>query len=178
MKVKGLYIISLIYAAFVYKSFGAPATIDNHIKVDQFGYRCNDQKIAVISNPKTGYNSGSPFTPGTTTYQVKRWSDDVTVYSGTITQWNGGATDTESGDAAWWFDFSSLTTPGNYYIYDATKNVGSYEFEIDDQVYATVLMQCMRMFFYQRCGLNLTAANAGTGWAHTACHLGTQQDLD
>ena len=46
-----------------------PATIDNHIKVDQFGYRCNDQKIAVVSNPQTGFNSGSPFSPSTAANQ-------------------------------------------------------------------------------------------------------------
>ena len=178
MRVKLDYILSILYSTIAISAYCAPTTIDNHIKVDQFGYRCNDQKIAVISNPKTGYNSSSPFIPGTTTYQVKRWSDDVTVFSGTITQWNGGATDTQSGDAVWWFDFSSLTTPGSYYVYDATKNVGSYEFDINDQVYATVLMQCVRMYFYQRCGLTLTAANAGTGWAHTACHVATQQDKD
>ncbi|MFL5729063.1 MAG: glycoside hydrolase family 9 protein [Cytophagaceae bacterium] len=156
----------------------APGTIDAHIKVDQFGYRCNDQKIAVISNPVTGYNSGSPFTPGTMTYVIKRWSDDVTVFTGTLTAWNGGAAHTQSGDKAWWFDFSGLTTAGSYYVYDATKNVGSYKFDIDDQVYANVLMHSVRSYYYQRCGTALLAANAGAGWPHAACHLGALQDTD
>jgi len=178
MEVKNLYFPFFLYFILVIHALGAPSTIDNHIKVDQFGYQCSAQKIAVISNPQTGYNSDSPFTPGTTTYQVKQWSNDATVFTGTITQWNGGATDPQSGDAVWWFDFSALTTPGSYYIYDSGKNIGSYEFKINDQVYAQVLMASVRMYFYQRCGINLTAANAGTGWAHTACHEGTQQDLD
>ena len=178
MKVKKLCFLPFVYFAFLISCNAAPATVDNHIKVDQFGYPCSAQKIAVISNPKTGYNSSFPFTPGTTTYQVKRYSDDVTVFTGTITQWNGGATDPQSGDAVWWFDFSALNTPGSYYIYDSGKNVGSYQFDINDQVYATVLMQSVRMYFYQRCGINLSATNAGTGWAHTACHVGKHQDLD
>jgi endoglucanase len=159
----------------------APVTVDSHIKVDQFGYRCTDQKIAVISNPQTGYNSGSPFTPGTTTnYQIKRWSDDLTVFSGALTVWNGGATDTQSGDKAWWFDFSALTTAGTYYVFDPVKNVGSYQFDIDDQVYANSLKHSMRMYYYQRCGMAISTPSAAAGWTHTACHIGSglQQDTD
>jgi endoglucanase len=169
---------SILFLIQVSVARAAPGTIDAHIKVDQFGYRCNDQKIAVISNPITGYNSGSPFTPGTMTYVIKRWSDDVTVFSGTLTVWNAGTTDAQSGDKAWWFDFSGLTTAGSYYIYDATKNVGSYKFDIDDQVYTNVLMHSVRSFYYQRCGTALLTANAGAGWPHTACHLGALQDTD
>jgi len=106
-------------------SFAAPPVTDNHIKIDQFGYRTTDKKIAVISNPISGYNNNSPFTPGTN-YQIKRWSDDAVVYSGTITAWNAGGTQSQSGDKVWWFDFSSFTAPGSYYVFDVVRNVGSY----------------------------------------------------
>ncbi len=167
-----LAIVSIVKAA--------PSTIDNHIKIDQFGYRCSDQKIAVISNPQTGYNSGSPFTPGTAAnqYQVRRWSDDFVAFTGTIVSWNGGATHTQSGDKIWWFDFSAFNTPGTYYLYDLANNVGSYKFDINDQVYLDVLKQTVRSYYYQRCGTAKTSANAGAAWTDAACHLGTQQDTD
>ena len=176
-KSSALFIVFLISHVLM----SAPATVDNHIKVDQFGYRCNDQKMAVISNPQTGYNSGSPFTPGTTTnYQIKRWSDDVTVFTGSLTTWNGGATDASSGDKAWRFDFSACTTGGTYYVFDPVKNVGSYQFDIDDAVYTNSLKHSLRMYYYQRCGTAISTPSAAAGWTHTACHIGAglQQDTD
>lgn len=157
-----------------------PSVTDNHIKVDQFGYRCNDQKIAVISNPQTGYNSGSPFTPGTgaNQYQIRDWTTNAVVFSGTLTAWNGGATHAQSGDRVWWFDFSSFTTAGSYYVFDVANNVGSYRFDINDQVYFEVLRRAVRSYYYQRCGVAKTVASAGAGWADVACHVGTQQDTD
>lgn len=158
-------------------SYGAPPVIDNHIKIDQFGYRTTGKKVAVISNPVTGYNNTSPFTPGNN-YQVRRWSDDAVVFSGAIISWNGGATQSQSGDKVWWFDFSSVTAPGSYYVFDVTKNVGSYKFEISDQVYSDVLKQAARVFYYQRCGTPKAAPYAQTGWTDAACHIGSLQDTD
>ena len=155
----------------------APPVVDNHIKVDQFGYRTADKKIAVISNPVTGYNSSSPFTPGSN-YQVRRWSDDAVVFSGSPVIWNSGATQSQSGDKAWWFDFTSVTTPGSYYVFDVSMNVGSYKFEISDQVYSDVLKQAARVFYYQRCGTPKAAPYAQTGWTDAACHIGALQDTD
>jgi endoglucanase len=172
IKFKLLLSLTLVLILSGFKIFGIPATIDNHIKIDQFGYPCNGQKIAVISNPKTGYNSSAAFSPGTGTnnYQVRRWSDDGIVFSGTIVAWNGGATDAQSGDQVWWFDFSSLTTFGSYYVYDVTNAVASYQFDISNTVYNNVLAASVRMFYYQRCGIAKTAANAGAGWADGICH--------
>ncbi len=170
----------ILYAVLFFATasmFASPTTTVEFIKVDQFGYRLNDQKIAVIANPITGYNNATPFNPGTS-YQVRDWVTDAIVFTGTITPWNGGATQTQSGDKVWWFDFSSFATAGSYYIYDVTNNVGSYRFEIDNCVYSNALMQAMRFFYYQRCGLAKAAPYAATGWTDTQCHLGTQQDAD
>jgi endoglucanase len=158
----------------------APGVITEFIKIDQFGYRCTDQKIAIISNPITGYNNGTAFAPGTgaNNYQVRRWSDDAVMFSGTLVAWNGGATHTQSGDKVWWFDFSAFTTSGSYYIYDVTKAVGSYQFDIRDDVYADVLKNAVRTFYYQRCGTSKSSPYAGTGWTDPVCHAGTQQDTD
>ena len=158
-------------------SFAAPTVVDNHIKIDQFGYRTTDKKIAVISNPITGYNNTSPFTPGTS-YQLRRWGDDAVMFSGTPVAWNAGATQSQSGDKVWWFDFSAYTAAGTYYVFDVTKNVGSYQFEINDQIYSAVLRQAQRVFYYQRCGTPKAAPYAQTGWTDAACHIGSLQDLD
>src|SRR6476661_6705569 len=103
----------LICAFFIFHSsflIASPSAITEFIKVDQFGYRTFDQKIAIIANPQTGFNDTAHFTPGTS-FQVRRWSDDGVVFSGSIAAWNAGATQTQSGDKVWWFDFSSVTTP-------------------------------------------------------------------
>jgi len=168
------FIFSIITAS---NSYAIPPTVDNHIKVDQFGYRTTDKKVAVISNPQTGYNSASPFIPGGT-YQVRRWSDDAMIYNGIISPWNGGATHTQSGDKVWWFDFTVVTTPGFYYVFDVTNNVGSYQFEISDCVYRDVMKQAMRMFYYQRCGTAKSSPFAQAGWTDATCHTGSLQDTD
>ncbi|MBL7912623.1 MAG: glycoside hydrolase family 9 protein [Bacteroidia bacterium] len=174
---KNKYYFFALIMLFSIVSFASPTVTVQFIKTDQFGYKLTAQKIAVISNPITGYNNGTPFTPGTT-YQVRDWVTDAVVFTSSITPWNGGATQTQSGDKAWWFDFSTYTVQGSYYIYDLTNNVGSYRFDINDCVYNPVLTQAVRMYYYARCGSAKTATAAGTGWADAACHAGTQQDLD
>ncbi|MBK6773904.1 MAG: glycoside hydrolase family 9 protein [Ignavibacteria bacterium] len=172
-------IISFVFAALVYSLnlFAAPVITDNHIKIDQFGYRPADRKIAVISNPVTGYNSSSHYSPGNN-FQVRRWSDDAVVYSGTISAWNGGATHSQSGDKVWWFDFSTLTAEGTYYIFDITNNAGSYQFDINENVFFNPMKQALRTFYYQRCGIAKSMPYAQTGWTDAACHKGSLQDLD
>src|SRR5436190_10714116 len=173
-------IILCLVITFNGSVFAGPGVTDNHLKIDQFGYRCNDQKIAIISNPITGYNNGSTFAPGTAAnnYQVRRWSDDAVMFSGTLVAWNGGTTHIQSGDKVWWFDFSTFVTSGTYYIYDVSNAVGSYKFEIRDDVYADVLKQALRTFYYQRCGSATVSPHAETGWTDHVCHTGTQQDTD
>ena len=145
------------------------------IVVDQFGYRAGAQKVAVIRDPQTGYDSAVNFTPGTH-YSVVNKATGTAVKQGAPTAWNGGATDSSSGDKAWWFDFSDVTTPGTYTVVDVDKNVRSVEFDIDDNVYRSVLKHAVRMYYYQRAGFAKSAATAGSDWADGASHLGAGQD--
>jgi hypothetical protein len=115
------------------------------------------------------------FTPGAT-YQVRRSSDNVSVFSGTPTAWNNGATDSSAGDQGWWFDFTSVSATGQYYIYDIDRNTRSATFTIDSQVYKNILKAATRMYFYQRSAIVKSAANAGTCWADNAAYLGAGQD--
>ncbi len=167
-------VLLTLFCLFTMSTIFAQAETD-FIHIDQFGYRLNDEKIAVISDPQIGYNSNESFAPGTS-YQVRK-IDGTTVFTGNITQWHNGETDTLSGDKAWHFDFSSINTPGDYYIYDATNNVKSYTFKIADDIYQNVLDQALRAFYYQRCGTTKASPYAQTPWTDTDCHLGTLQDL-
>jgi endoglucanase len=157
--------------------FAAPQAITEFIKTDQFGYRPQDQKIAVISDPVNGFNSALQFMPGTT-YEVRNWNTDAVVYSGNLSVWNAGQTHAQSGDRAWWFDFSSVSDEGSYYIFDPANNVGSYRFEIAPCVYNDALKTAMRMYYYQRCGFAKELPYADPGFTDAASHLGPQQDTD
>ena len=84
--------------------------------------------------------------------------------------WNGGATDSSSGDKAWWFDFSSVTTPGDYFVLDETANVRSAVFTLSTDVYRDVLVQTTRMYYYQRDGIAKDAKYAGADWADGVAH--------
>jgi endoglucanase len=152
----------------------APQPVSGNIVVDQFGYRTSDEKIAVARNPITGFDSKTPYTPGAK-YALVDAHSTKTVLEMTPAPWKGGATDSLSGDKAWWLDFSSVTTPGDYFVLDETANVRSYVFGIADDVYRDVLVQAERMFYYQRDGTSKPAQYAGATWADGPEHMGPGQ---
>jgi endoglucanase len=125
------------------------ASISSFIVVDQFGYLPDSQKIAVIRDPQTGYDAAQSFSPSASLSLVDMVSG-TSVLSAAPSVWNSGATDTSSGDKAWWFDFSSITTPGTYAVVDALQNVRSPSFKIASDIYTPVLKHALRTFFYQR----------------------------
>jgi endoglucanase len=155
----------------------AQYTVSPNIHIDQFGYRPNSAKVAVIASPQVGFNTNQSFTPSNQ-YELRRLSDGVSVFSGTLTLWQNGATDNSSGDKAWWFDFSSVTEPGDYYVYDVVRNVGSYSFSINQNAFNNVLRAAMRMFYYNRCNAVKQVQHAGTNWADGASFIGTGQDTE
>ncbi len=135
-----------------------------YIVVDQFGYRPGDPKVAVLADPLIGFNSTDQFIPGST-YQVKRVSDNSVVYTGTPTQWNGGATHSQSGDRGWWFDFSSVQDTGMFYVYDTTNNVRSYYFQIAPDIYKNILKAACKFYYYQRINMVKDSTYVGAQWA-------------
>ena len=159
-------------------AFAAPETIDEHLKVDQFGYRPEARKVAVLSDPVIGYNAGDSYVPGATC-QVRRWSDDVPVFQGPVSSWRSGQVHGQSGDRVYHFDFSAVTQPGQYYVYDPANDVGSFGFAIGDGVYDRILREALRTYYYQRCGIAKSIPYAEADWADPQpCHVGPQQDLD
>jgi endoglucanase len=150
-------------------------TLDAHILVDQFGYRPADPKIAVIRDPKVGFDAAETFLPGST-YQLRRAADGAVIYSGTIEAWNQGAVDPSAGDRGWWFDFSSVNTPGAYFVYDVSRKLRSPTFSIAQQVYRDVLKAAVRTYFYQRAGISKATPYADSCWADGAAYMGPNQD--
>jgi hypothetical protein len=153
------------------------ANAGRFIMVDQFGYLTNAKKVAVIRNPKQGFDSNVGFWPqklrmvnSGTGATVKEWYPTG--------WWNNGAVDPLSGDQALYADFSDVTAPGTYEIVDINTGERSARFEIGDNVYRDVLVQAVRMFYYQRAGQNKTVANAGVGWADGPSHLHPGQDTE
>ncbi len=122
----------------------------------------------MIRNPQQGHGA-VPFTPGPS-YSLVDARSGTTLLQGSPIAWNGGATDASSGDKAWWFDFSSVTAAGTYFVLDESRQVRSDVFQIADHVYDDVLTQVMRMFYYQRDGIAKDAKHAGRGWADAMAH--------
>jgi len=148
-----------------------------HILVDQFGYRPADSKVAVIRDPRVGFDSNDHFTPGAR-YQVRRADDGGVALEGTPSKWRGGNVDASSGDAGWWFDFSKLQTEGTYFIYDEARKARSATFRIAPQVYAAVLKAAVKTFYYQRSGFAKQAPAADACWIDDVSFLGPGQDLE
>ncbi|WP_085316563.1 glycoside hydrolase family 9 protein [Derxia lacustris] len=156
----------------------APLQVGKFIRVDQFGYLPDMRKVAIVADPQAGFDAAEAFAPGTgaNQYQLRRWADDSVVLSGTLAVWNGGATHAQSGDRGWHFDFSAVTAPGSYYVWDVANRVGSGRFEIGTAVYDEVLRQAVRMFFYQRLGFAKLAPYADARWTDGAAFVDAYQD--
>ncbi len=168
-------IYTFIFCALTAILFGQSTT--DHIHIDQFGYLPDGDKVAVISDPITGYNSAESYTPGTI-FKVVNVNSGQTVYSANISQWKSGNTHDQSGDRGWWFDFSSLTTPGSYYILDESNNSRSYEFEIAEDVYYDVLKVATKMFYYNRCNMAKEEQYAGVKWKDGMNFMNNLQDAN
>jgi len=153
----------------------APGVYTKRIAVDQFGYAPAMTKVAVISNPQTGFNAAESYIPGAT-LEVRSWPDHAVVFSGAPTTWNGGQTDAQSGDRAWWFDFTPVTQWGEYYVYDPGSGFRSARFRVHHQVYEEVLKQAVRVFYYQRRGTAKVVPYADPRWTDSTNFMGPLQD--
>lgn len=133
------------------------------IHVDQFGYKLNHSKVAVISNPKVGFNASQNYTPSAS-LQVRDATSNLVIFTGSPTIWNDGVTHNQSGDQGWWFDFSSINQTGDYYIYDVSNDERSATFTINNNVYNEVLKASTKMFYYNRCGIAKTTPYVWNGY--------------
>lgn len=139
------------------------SSAQSFIHIDQFGYRPEAAKVAVISNPTVGYNNNTSYQAGNT-FHVKEATSNATVFTGAPTTWSNGNTHDQSGDKGWWFDFSAWTQEGSYYIEDESTGERSAIFEISSDPYNEVIQAAGRMFYYNRCGIEKPANFAGAKW--------------
>ena len=138
------------------------APVTTEIKLDNFGYRTADTKVAVVSAD-----------PGAVV-EIRDTADQlvftIPTDGGSIA--SKGYDGANSGDTVWWVDFSLFTTPGSYRLYSPSLGKQSYDFEIRDDIYNQVVLTALKTFYYQRCNTPKEVAYAGDWADPTACHLG------
>jgi len=142
-----------------------------HIHVDQFGYYQDASKVVVLSNPITGNNSNLSYTPASQ-LELRSYPSDSLIGAYAPTIWNSGATQTDwSGDQGWWLDFTSMTTPGTYYIADPNSLDTSAIFTVGPTVYDEAMKAASRMFYYNRCNMSKSAPYAEANWVDTSSNF-------
>ena len=162
------------------KGEGAQVRLERYIVADQFGYRPEMDKVAVLADPVAGWGGLMSYRPGPN-MEVRRWSDAAVVFRGKPKVWNHGNVDKASGDRGYWFDFSSVKVPGTYYVYDPEHRVRSYPFEVAKNVYRPVLQAAMKMYYFNRANFEKRPPYSCVGrrcWSMGKDHLGPRQDSE
>ena len=170
--------IKLLFAlAFIAFYTGLSAQISPFIHVDQFGYATDADKVAVLSDPQLGFNSNLNYSPSAS-IELRASPSDNLIATLSPQVWNNGSTHVESGDKGWWVDFSFLTSPGTYYLYDVINDERSADFDIADEVYQEVLKASMRMFYYNRSNTEKIAPYAENNWTDGPSFMNSLQDTE
>jgi hypothetical protein len=134
-----------------------------HIKVNQVGYTTAAEKYTTVTGwyeDMTAYGAGTPF-------EVKRASDNAVVHAGSlalVTNFDPYV----SGEKIMSGDFTTLTTPGTYYV-SVAGLPSSPSFRIGNDTYDSLLRDSQRYYYLQRANVALTEPFA-QGWAHPAWH--------
>ena len=162
---------------FLFSFSNINSQISPFIHIDQFGYLPNAEKVAVISDPQVGFNANESFSPSDQ-LELRNAANDQIEFTGNITPYDNGDTEASSGDRGWWFDFSIINQPGNYYIYDVAADERSAEFAIAENVYLEVFKNAGRMFFYNRCNFPKEAPSAEDNWTDGNNFLNNLQDAN
>jgi len=143
----------------------ATGEVASFIRVNNFGWRSADEKIAVL----LGHAGAS--------MELRRLFDESIVAAYTA---SGLRDDEDSGDRCATVDFTEFTTPGDYYLYLPAQAARSYPFTISDDVYDIVGAVAVKSNYYQRCNHDKVlpfASDAlgrfpgvGGEWVDGACH--------
>ena len=138
----------------------AYAAVSRHIKIDHYGYRPTDPKVAIItSNP--GSSAEVRDTLNNVVFRIPQDGGSISFR---------GYDDTVSGDSIWWVDFTPFQNAG---IYELNVNpVGqSHKFAIDDSIYNVPVLVSLKSYYYQRCGVPKLAQYAGVWNDNAPCHF-------
>jgi endoglucanase len=141
---------------------------ESKVLVDQFGYRPQDPKVAVVI--------GHP--DGAQPYELINIETEQVIDIITPVKWGNGAIHLQSGERAWWVDFSSVKEPGKYVLVRIDGEARSAEFNIRTDVYRDALIAATRMFFYQRSGFAKQEPFADARWTDAAAYIGPGQDTE
>lgn len=124
------------------------------IIVDQVGYASGSSKIAVFRGDTLP-----------DTYDLIDMNTRESVYTGRIEMKGYNETTQETISYG---DFTDFKTPGTYYL-QAGIIGQSYPFVIADNPYDEIFNSALKQYYYNRCGLTLSAELASEA-AHNACH--------
>ena len=100
------------------------------------------------------------------TFSVIQVSDSKIIFTGTA---EGPIHQDDIGKNVWIADFSTVKTPGMYYL-EVDGLEKSVPFPIGKKVYDEVYCTAMRGFYLWRCGVGVKATHNGEIFAHSACH--------
>ncbi len=135
------------------------------ILTNQVGYKADSKKTAVFRD-----------ITNQTEFSVINADTNQTVYTGTL---SGAISNSSANETDYIGDFSSVKTPGTYYIQCANLD-DSYKFTIEQNPYTNLLTDSVKMLYLQRCGTTVTDADFGHGACHStqATVYGTNQQID
>ncbi len=159
---------------------GTDVPENRYIVVNQFGYRPDMKKIAILVDPQQGWNANDEYIPGNT-LELRRFEDGAKVMSGKPERWMNGLTQPNAGDSGLWFDFSQVTEPGSYFIFDRKNSARSVAFDINKDVYRDVLKAAVRMFYFNRANFAKEkpfACVGGKCWLEGVDYVGPGQDKE
>ena len=149
----GIFLVCFASLATI-QNIGAQESRSVQIKLDQVGYLPTGTKLALV-------------TAQASTFEVKRTSDDTTVFKGELSRPNQ---DADTGDSVQIADFSQMKESGTYYL-DVPSVGKSWTFSIRPDVFARTYYLAMRAFYGQRCGTAVDLGPEFPGYSHPACHL-------
>ena len=161
------FVLIMAVAAIAAVSFAdTPEVVPHEVIVDQFGYREQAKKVAVLRYP--ALLAGVPVNMQAMVMKEEPGSNTV-AFAELPVWFNGGQVDAASGDVLGHFDFSSVTERGRYHIAISGSNIRSHSFSIDNGVYNHVFRAAVKTFYYQRAGTAKPAQYAGAEWADAMC---------
>ena len=140
------------------------------IWVDQIGYSTADPKVAIVA-------SDVPL-PGSLDIALLNDATSEPVWtstSSTLTKFNDGRKDNESGEYLAHLDFSAFHTSGRYYfLLKGTAAVRSYRFNIDEHALRDAGLAAWKAYYFSQADGELPAKYAGP-WSHSRAFLGPGQ---
>ncbi len=141
--------------------YEVPESLPN-ILVDQVGYAAGSKKVAMI-------NAETP----PEFFSLLDAETGREVYTGKV---ESKGYDPSVNAYISYADFTDYNMAGTYYI--QAESIGrSYAFEIVEEPYKALLTKVFKQYYFNRCGLTLSAELAGEA-AHNACHSRQAQMKD